>query len=125
MEPDSVLHRILTILAVLALLLYASPLAGLSFRSAETTVGASPGQVLWLFGLKATMLGLLGGIAGFVAGMAISIPANAAIDGLAVAPSAGLLLCSLGLGMLLSGTAAAVPVWSTTRLDPIVALQEA
>lgn len=87
-------------------------------------VGASTRQILGMFVQKAAIIGLAGGMGGYLIGTAAAAMLGPRIVGLSVSPSLDLLFYSVIAGVLLSSLAAAVPALAAARLDPAQALTE-
>jgi putative ABC transport system permease protein len=86
-------------------------------------LGATRGQILWVFLIEAVMLAGLGGFVGLVVGLGSvhlltwlypAVPAN---------PPAWAMVGALGLAMILGGLFGVVPARRAAKLDPIMALQ--
>jgi putative ABC transport system permease protein len=87
-------------------------------------LGAGRGLIQRIFLLKALILGLVGGVFGYLAGTALAVILGPRLAGIAVTPRADWLLYSVVLSVGLSLVAAIVPVDRATKLDPSVTLQE-
>jgi putative ABC transport system permease protein len=87
-------------------------------------LGATPGQVLRMFLLKALLLGLVGGVAAFLAGTGAAILLGPQLAGVPVRPMPVLALWAVGLALAVSLLASILPAWRAARLDPCTTLQE-
>lgn len=87
-------------------------------------LGARSSSVLKVFLLKALVLGLLGGIGGFVLGTLLAMILGPLVTGVPVLPIPHLLFWSLFLSLSISLMASYFPARYATRLDPCAALQE-
>jgi putative ABC transport system permease protein len=87
-------------------------------------LGAGSRVVLQMFLLKALLLGLAGGIAGYVLGTAIAVVFGPRIAGVIVLPMPSLALWALGVAVAISLVASYFPARQAARLDPATALQE-
>jgi putative ABC transport system permease protein len=99
-------------------------------------IGASTGQVRWIFLGESAVIGVIGSILGLCAGVVIARGIAVAVGTLvsdvyrvgqvvdAVAISPGLLALSFGVGVLTSMAAAFLPARAAARLDPVEALQK-
>jgi putative ABC transport system permease protein len=99
-------------------------------------LGATRGQIRWLFLGESAVMGLLGSAAGAILGAAIARVIVSLIgalisdvygvaqraEGLAIDPS--VLAMALGIGVVTSLVAAALPARSAARVDPVQALQK-
>jgi putative ABC transport system permease protein len=87
-------------------------------------LGASSSIVLRMFMLKALLLGLGGGIAGYAVGTVIAVTLGPRIAGVPVLPMSSLVLWALGVATGISLVASYFPARRAARLDPSTALQE-
>ena len=99
-------------------------------------LGATRGQIRWLFLAESVVLGLLGSLLGLALGAAIAQATSAAIGGLAgdlygvakqtptVVTRPEVLLLGLIAGVLTSVIAAVVPARNAANVDPVEALQK-
>ena len=87
-------------------------------------LGAGSGLIQRIFLLKALILGLVGGIFGYLAGTALAVLLGPRLAGIPVSPRADWFLYSILISVGLSLAAAVVPVYRATKLDPFVTLQE-
>ena len=87
-------------------------------------LGAGSGIVLRMFLLKALLLGLGGGIAGYAVGTIIAVTLGPRIAGVAVLPMVWLAPLAVGIATAISLIASYFPARRAARLDPTSALQE-
>ncbi len=87
-------------------------------------LGAHRGLIQRIFILKALLLGLVGGIGGFVAGTALAILLGPSMAGITVHARPEWFLLSVSISMLLAFLASILPVYRASRLDPAITLQE-
>ncbi len=87
-------------------------------------LGAGSNIVLKIFLLKALVLGVLGGVGGYVLGTAIAVVAGPLVAGVPVLPMPFLFVGAIGLSCGIALFASYLPAKYATRLDPCVALQE-
>jgi putative ABC transport system permease protein len=87
-------------------------------------LGAGSGVVLRLFLLKALVLGIAGGLAGYVIGTIIAVILGPRIAGVPVLPMPVLLLWAFGISVAILLAASYFPARRAARLDPVSALQE-
>ena len=87
-------------------------------------LGASASIVLRMFLLKALLLGVGGGIAGYATGTIIAVVFGPRIAGVPVLPMSSLILWALGVATGISLVASYFPARRAARLDPSSALQE-
>ncbi|MGD0090148.1 MAG: ABC transporter permease [Planctomycetota bacterium] len=87
-------------------------------------LGAGSGIVLRIFLLKALLLGLGGGIAGYALGTLLAVLLGPRIAGVAVLPLPWLLLLAVGVAVAISLAASYFPARRAARMDPSTALRE-
>lgn len=87
-------------------------------------LGAGTGMVVRIFLLKALLLGLAGGIGGFVVGTALAVALGPRIAGVVVLPMPTLLVWATLLSCGIALAASYFPARRAARLDPSVSLQE-
>ena len=87
-------------------------------------LGAGPKLVLQVFLLKALLLGVVGGVAGFLLGSAAALWLGPRIAGVPVLPMPVLALWALVVAVAIALLASFFPARRAARLDPSIALQE-
>lgn len=87
-------------------------------------IGMSPRQLLSIFYGKALMLGVGGGVIGYVLGTALAIWLGPRIAHIPVLPMPALLGWALAISVLLSVLATAIPAKKAAGLDPAATLME-
>jgi len=87
-------------------------------------MGADSSLILRMFLLKALLLGLAGGIGGYLLGSVLAIALGPRIAGIPVLPMPLLLLWAVGLSVAIAVVASYLPARRAARLDPCVTLQE-
>lgn len=87
-------------------------------------LGAGSSVVLRMFLLKALLLGLGGGIMGYVLGTIMAVVLGPRIAGVPVLPIASLAPPAIGIATAISLVASYFPARRAARLDPTFALQE-
>jgi putative ABC transport system permease protein len=87
-------------------------------------LGASSSLILWMFILKALLLGLVGGVCGCVLGTLLAMTLGPRLAGIAVLPMPGLLALAVLLSLMIALCASLFPARRATRLDPCATLQE-
>ena len=88
-------------------------------------MGAKSGFVLRLFLIKALVIGVVGGVAGFFIGTVMAVYLGPLIAGIPALPMPPLLAGAIGVSAALTVTASIFPALRATRLDPSTVLQEA
>lgn len=87
-------------------------------------LGAGSSVILRMFLLKALLLGLAGGISGYILGTALAVGLGPRLAGIPVLPMPMLVLWAVGLSVAISLVASCLPARSAARLDPCATLQE-
>ena len=87
-------------------------------------LGAGSKIVLRMFLLKALLLGVAGGLAGYLLGTGVAVVLGPRIAGVPVLPMPILALWALGIATAISLLASYFPARRAARLDPCAALQE-
>jgi len=87
-------------------------------------LGATPSTVLKMFLLKALVLGLAGGVVGYIIGTILSVTLGPRIAGVPVLPMPVLALWAIGVSTAIALAASYFPARRAAGLDPVVSLQE-
>ena len=87
-------------------------------------LGASSSVVLKIFLMKALVLGLAGGVGGFLVGTFLAVTMGPRLAGVPVLPMPGLALWAVGISTLIALAASYFPARRAARLDPTTSLQE-
>jgi putative ABC transport system permease protein len=87
-------------------------------------LGAGSGIVLKLFLLKALLLGLAGGIGGYLLGTAMAVFLGPRIAGVLVFPLPWLLFLAVGVAVAIALCASYFPARRAALMDPSTALRE-
>ena len=87
-------------------------------------LGANSGLVLRIFLLKALILGVAGGIGGYVIGTILAVVLGPKLAGVVVLPMPILALLAVGVSVALALVASYFPARRAARLDPCATLQE-
>ena len=87
-------------------------------------LGARRTLIQRIFIMKALLLGLAGGVGGYVVGTALAILLGPSVAGITVRARPEWLLMSIAISVVLSLLASLIPVSRAVRLDPAVTLQE-
>jgi putative ABC transport system permease protein len=87
-------------------------------------LGATPGLVLRLIVGKAVVLGLAGGVGGFLAGTAAAWWLGPRLANVAVRPLPSLAALAVGVALAVTLLASLLPAWRASRLDPCVTFKE-
>lgn len=87
-------------------------------------LGATPGLVLRLFLGKALILGLAGGLGGFLAGSGAAWWLGPHLANVPIRPLMSLALPAAGIAVAVSLAASLFPAWHAARLDPCICFRE-
>ena len=87
-------------------------------------LGAESGLVLRIFLLKALLLGLVGGIGGYVIGTTLAVTLGPRLAGVPVLPMPLLALWAVGISSGITLVASYFPARRAARLDPCATFQE-
>jgi putative ABC transport system permease protein len=87
-------------------------------------LGADSGLVLRIFLLKALILGVAGGIGGYVLGTILAVVLGPQLAGVIVLPMPLLALLAVGISVALALVASFFPARRAARLDPCATFQE-
>jgi putative ABC transport system permease protein len=87
-------------------------------------LGAGSGFVLKMFLLKALLLGLAGGVGGYVLGTILALLLGPKLAGIIVLPMPTLVFWATGISVLIALVASYFPARRAARLDPCSTLQE-
>ncbi len=87
-------------------------------------LGAGSSMILKLFLLKALLLGLAGGVCGYILGTALAVALGPRLAGIPVLPMPMLIVWALGISVVIALGASYFPARRAARLDPCATLQE-
>ncbi len=87
-------------------------------------LGAESGVVLRIFLLKALLLGLAGGVGGYVIGTTIAVTLGPQLAGVPVLPMPVLALWGVGISVGITLVASYIPARRAAGLDPVATFQE-
>jgi putative ABC transport system permease protein len=87
-------------------------------------LGATPGLILWLFVGKAAMLGLAGGVGGFLVGTGAAWWLGPQLANVTVRPLPSLAALSICIALAVTVVASLLPAWHAARLDPCICFKE-
>jgi putative ABC transport system permease protein len=86
-------------------------------------LGATRGQILWVFLVEAVMLAGLGGVVGLFVGLGGIHLLTWLYPAIPASPPSWAIVAALGVAMMLGGIFGVVPARRAAKLDPIMALQ--
>jgi len=132
-ETNRLMAKISLILLVIIFLVGAISIANYMWANVEErkreigtllTLGATRGSVYRLFLAKAIILGVLGGVGGYLLGTLSALILGPELAGLAVQPVPIYFLWSLLIAVAIAVLGSWYPTYRATRLDPASILQE-
>ncbi|MBK9472887.1 MAG: ABC transporter permease [bacterium] len=132
-ETNRLMAKISLILLVIIVLVGAISIANYMWANVEErrreigtliTLGATRDSIYRLFFAKAIILGLLGGICGWILGTISALILGPQLAGLSVEPVPIYLVWSLLIAMAIAALGSWYPTFRATRLDPATILQE-
>jgi putative ABC transport system permease protein len=88
------------------------------------SMGANSPWILKLFLLKAVIIGLAGGVFGYVLGSALAVILGPRIAGVAVFPLPIYALYSVVISTVIAFAASAIPAFNATKVDPSLIMKE-
>jgi putative ABC transport system permease protein len=88
------------------------------------TIGTKRSAIYRLFLSKAVILGVVGGIGGFIVGTGVAMILGPQLAGLQVSPMPLYLLLSVVVAVLIALLGSIIPVYRAARFDPAVIMQE-
>ncbi len=88
------------------------------------TIGTKRSAIYRLFLSKAVILGVVGGLGGFIVGTGAAMILGPQLAGLSVSPIPVYLLFSVGVAVLIALLGSILPVYRAARFDPAVIMQE-
>jgi putative ABC transport system permease protein len=87
-------------------------------------LGAESSLILRIFLSKALLLGLAGGIGGFVIGTVLAVTLGPKLAGVPVLPMPILALWAIGISVGIALLSSFFPAWRASRIDPVATFQE-
>jgi len=132
-KTNTVMKRISIILLVVILLVGGASIANYMFANVYErrreigiymAMGANSQWILTLFFLKALIIGIAGGIFGFILGSILAMILGPKIAGVTVFPLPMYALYSILISTVLAITASAIPAVKATSIDPSLIMKE-
>lgn len=132
-ETNRLMAKVSLVLLVIITLVGAISIANYMWANVEErrreigtllAIGATRSSIYKLFFAKAIVLGILGGIGGYLLGTLSAMVLGPELAGLAVKPLPIYLLWSLGIAVAIALLGSWFPTFRATRLDPASILQE-
>ena len=133
LKTNTVMKRVSIILLVVILLVGGASIANYMFANVYErrreigiymAMGANSPWILKLFLLKALIIGLAGGIIGYVLGSVLAVVLGPKIAGVAVFPLPSYAIYSVVISTVIAFAASAIPAIKATRVDPSLIMKE-
>jgi putative ABC transport system permease protein len=87
-------------------------------------IGATPARILWIFIMKALLLGVSGGVLGYVIGTGVALVLGPRLANIPVKPLPILIAWALGIAVGIAVLASFFPALKAARTDPALTTQE-
>ena len=87
-------------------------------------IGASKRSIYTMLLLKATVLGLFGGVLGYVIGTVSGMILGPQLAGIVVQPVPVLIIWSIVLSVIIAVAGSFIPAYMAAKLDPFTIMQE-
>ncbi len=132
-RANTVMKRISTIMLVVILIVGGASIANYMFANVYErrreigiymSMGANSPWILKLFLLKALIIGLAGGIVGYILGSALAVFLGPRIAGVPVLPLPMYALYSVAISTVIALAASALPAFNATNVDPSLIMKE-
>lgn len=132
-RANTVMKRISTIMLVVILIVGGASIANYMFANVYErrreigiymSMGANSPWILKLFLLKALIIGLAGGIVGYILGSALAVFLGPRIAGVPVLPLPMYALYSAAISTVIALAASALPAFNATNVDPSLIMKE-
>jgi len=88
------------------------------------SIGTIPNRILWIFLLKALLLGIAGGIIGYLVGTILAMILGPQIAGIPIFPLTNLFGWALVVAVAITIVSSLIPAYQAARIDPVDILQE-
>lgn len=86
-------------------------------------IGVGIPQVAMLFLTEAAMVGIAGGVTGYMAGIGLARFIGESVFNAQITPDIQVLPLSIGIALVVALVGSALPVWRATRIEPVVVLR--
>jgi putative ABC transport system permease protein len=132
-RANTVMQRISLIMLVVILVVGGASIANYMFANVYErrreigiymAMGANSSWILKLFLLKALIIGLAGGVFGYVLGSALAMTLGPRIAGVPVFPLPMYALYSVIISTVIAFAASAIPAMNATKVDPSLIMKE-
>ncbi len=132
-KTNRVMRNLSTLLVIIIMIIGGASIANDMYSNVHerrkeigtlVALGATASRVLKIFLVKALILGLIGGIGGYIVGTFLAVILGPLVAGVPVLPVPYLIFWSLLLSISIAILASYFPARYATRLDPYTVLQE-
>jgi putative ABC transport system permease protein len=132
-RANTVMKRISIIMLVVILVVGGASIANYMFANVYErrreigiymSMGANSQWILKLFLLKALIIGLAGGIFGYILGSTLAVILGPRIAGVPVLPLPMYALYSVVISTIIAFAASAIPAFNATKVDPSLIMKE-
>ncbi len=132
-ETNTLMAKVALVLLVIIILVGSFSIGNYMWANVEErrkeigtliTIGWGRRHIYWLFLSKATILGLVGGVLGYITGTVSAVILGPYLAGLQIAPVYSYLWWSVLLAIVIALAGSLYPTYRATRIDPAVIMQE-
>ena len=132
-ETNTLMAKVALILLVIIILVGSFSIGNYMWANVEErrreigtliTIGWEKRHIYWLFLTKAVILGLVGGVLGYVTGTVSAVILGPYLAGLPIGPVPGYFWWSVLVAMVISLAGSWYPIYRAARIDPAVIMQE-
>lgn len=132
-ETNTLMARVALVLLVIIILVGSFSIGNYMWANVEErrkeigtliTIGWGRRHIYWLFLTKAIILGLAGGVLGYVTGTVSAVILGPYLAGLQISPVLGYLWWSVLVAIVISLAGSWYPIYRAARIDPAIIMQE-
>jgi putative ABC transport system permease protein len=132
-ETNTLMAKVAVVLLVIIILVGALSIGNYMWANVEErrkeigtliTIGWGRRHIYWLFLAKAIILGLIGGVLGYITGTVSAVVLGPYLAGLQIGPVAGYFWWSILVAIVISLAGSWYPIYRAARIDPAVIMQE-
>jgi putative ABC transport system permease protein len=132
-ETNTLMEKVALVLLVIIILVGSFSIGNYMWANVEErrkeigtliTIGWGRRHIYWLFFTKAIILGLVGGVLGYMVGTVSAIILGPYLAGLEISPVFNYLWLSVVVAIVISLTGSWYPIYRAARIDPAIIMQE-
>jgi putative ABC transport system permease protein len=132
-ETNTLMAKVALVLLVIIILVGSFSIGNYMWANVEVrrreigtliTIGWGRWHIYWLFLTKAIILGLVGGVLGYVTGTVSAVILGPYLAGLQIGPVLNYLWWSLAVAIVIALAGSWYPIYRAARIDPAVIMQE-